>query len=283
MSFSFFTVDRSTQGEVLMPTDVARSLWSEDQMHGVAVSGALSRAIEQRVHEEGRGDLRPARYTLDMFRPASMEPLTVETQVVREGRRICLVDARLVQDGETRARASAIWLLPTDDPAGQVWSPDEAPVPPPLELAPVATGPHIPWFASEAPWSQDFADHQNAGRKTTWQHGVPVVPDEDPSPFTAVASIADATTMVCNWGTEGVQHINTDITLSLSRLPRSAEVGLQGLGWSGAEGLAVGTATVFDRDGVIGTSMVTGLANSRRTVDFEQHEVTEDGTRQRTA
>lgn len=274
MTFSFFTADTTPGSGLLVPTDAARSLWSTDQMHGVAVSGAMARAIERAMP---RDDLRPARYTLDMFRPATMSPFAIETTLVREGRRICLVDAVLVQDDEPRARASAIFLKPSEDPDGEVWQPTDNPTAP--EGVPVLTGPTIPWFASDKPWSQDFADHQNAGRKQTWQHGVPIVADEEPTPFQAVASIADATTMACNWGNAGVQYINTDITLSLARLPRTAELGLRGERWSGHDGIAVGVATVFDRDGVIGQSMVTSLANALRTVDLGKHDFGEDGTR----
>lgn len=270
MTFSFFTAE----AELLTPTDAARSLWSADQMHGVAVSGAMARAIEMSVP---RDDLRPARYTLDMFRPATMSPFTIDTTVVREGRRICLVDAVLVQDGEPKVRASAIFLKPSEDPDGEVWRPTDDPTAP--DGVPVLTAPTIPWFASDEPWSQDFSEHQNSGRKQTWQHGVPVVAGEEPTPFQAVASIADATTMACNWGSKGVQYINTDITLSLSRLPRTAELGLRGERWSGHDGIAVGVATVYDRDGVIGQSMVTSLSNALRTVDFQQHDFNEDGTR----
>ena len=275
MTFSFHTID---EHGTFTPTDVARSLWSTTQMHGVAVSGAMARGIEQAVT---RTDLRPARYTLDMFSPARMDPFTVETEIVREGRRICLVDARLVQEGTTRARASAIFLAPTEDPDGEVWTPGDDPVPP--AHVPELTGPTIPWFASDADWSQDFAEHQNAGRKQTWQYGVPVVAGEEPTPFQAVASIADATTMACNWGSKGVQYINTDITLSLSRLPRTPEVGLRGERWSGHDGIAVGVATVYDRDGVLGQSMVTSLSNAERTVDFGEHDFNDDGSRTRRA
>jgi hypothetical protein len=253
VTFSFFTADAG----LLVPTDAARSLWSADQMHGVAVSGAMAREIEKALHDRPRDDLRPARYTLDMFRPATMSVL--------------------VQDGEPKVRASTIFLKPSEDPDGEVWQPTENPSVPPG--VPVLTEPTIPWFASEKPWSQDFVEHQNAGRKQTWQHGVPIVAGEEPTPFQAVASIADGTTLACNWGSKGVQYINTDITLSLARLPRTAELGLRGERWSGADGIAVGVATVFDRDGVIGQSMVTSLANAKRTVDFEKHDFHEDGTR----
>lgn len=50
-------------------------------------------------------------------------------------------------------------------------------------------------------------------------------------------------TMACNWGSKGVQSINTDITLSLSRLPAPAELGLRGERWSGHDGIAVGSRT----------------------------------------
>ena len=272
-AISFFTHD----ADVLVPTDAARSLWSADQMYGVAVSGAMARAIETMVGAELRNDLRPARYTLDMFRPAMMSPFVIETTIVREGRRICLVDAVLVQAGQPKARASTIFLKPGEEPDGEVWQPSDNPSAP--GGVPLLSAPTGAWYASEKPWSQDFADHQNGGRKQTWQHGVPIVAGEDPTPFQSVASIADATSAVCNWGSKGVQFINTDITLSLSRLPRTAELGLRAERWSSHDGIAVGVATVFDRDGVIGQSMVTSLSNALRTVDFQQHDFNEDGSR----
>ena len=110
----------------------------------------------------------------------------------------------------------------------------------------------MPYFASDEPWSQSFPDHQNAGRKQTWQAGLPVVDGEEGTPFQSVASIADATSMVVNWGTEGVQYINTDITLTLARQPVSREIGLSATDRVEYDGIAVGTVKVFDRAGPLG-------------------------------
>ena len=137
----------------------------------------------------------------------------------------------------------------------------------------------MPFFASDAPWSQDFPQHQNAGRKRTWQTGLPVVDGERPTPFQVVAAVADATSMVVNWGTEGVQYINTDIDLALSRLPESLEIGFAAVDRVEHDGLAVGSATVFDRSGPVGVASVTALANARRPVDFESVRYDDDGTR----
>ncbi len=272
MTFSFFTSD----GDYLVPADLARSLWSENQMHGVALSGALARALERRVAELGRDDLRPARYTVDLFRPATMERCRTTTRVVREGRRLCLVDATVEQDGQAVARASALFLKVAEPAGGEVWEPDTSPSPPPLELAPPTEDPHVPVFASNGVWDASFGAHQNSGRKTVWQVGVSVVPQEVPSGFVVAASVADATSMVTNWGSGGVEYINTDITLTLARLPVGREIGLDAVDRVSQDGIAVGTATVFDRHGRLGTSVTTAIANAKRAVDFTVHDFSDD-------
>lgn len=275
MSLSMFTRD----GDLLVPTDFARSMWSHNQMHGVAVSGALARGLEKQLADLGRTDLVPARYTVDLFRPAAMSPCTVVTDVVREGKRICLIDAALMQDGDRVARASCTFLMPSQAAPGDVWTPSDHPAPPPLDVVPPSEQPRVPYFASDAPWSQNFSEHQNPGRKQTWQTGVPVVDGEESTPFQAVASIADATSMTVNWGTQGVLYINTDITLALARQPVGREIGLSATDRVERDGIAVGTVEVYDRAGPLGTAMVTALANAARPVDFENVEYADDGSR----
>jgi hypothetical protein len=265
---AFFTPDPD-DADALVPADVARSLWGDDQMHGVALSGLLARALERAVADLGRHDLRPARYTADLFRPARMQPCRTRTEVVRESARLCLVDAVVEQDGQAVARASGLFLKATESASGGVWEPDGAPEVPPAELAPPSDRPRFPLFSSEGVgWAESFDAHQNAGRKATWQVGVPVVPGERPSGFVAAASVADATSMVTNWGEQGVEHINTDITLTLGRQPEGVEIGLSAVDRVSSDGIAVGTATVFDRAGRLGTAVVTSLSNAGRGIDF---------------
>ncbi|WP_244509243.1 acyl-CoA thioesterase domain-containing protein [Nocardioides lianchengensis] len=285
MQLSFFRPAES--GDALTPTDMARSMWDDDQMHGVAVSGALARGAEQRVRELGRTELRPARYTVDLFKAARMRDCRVTTEVVREGPRLCLVDAVLTQevDGtEVRvARASALFLLPTASTEGSVWSPDDRPVPPPLDVAPASEEPHVPFFHSSVGWSQSFGLHQNDDRKSSWNTAIPIVSGEPTSPFQAVASIADGASMVTNWGDRGIEYINTDITLTLAREPVGLSIGMSALDRVEVDGIAVGTAAVFDRTGPLGTAVVTSLANARRVVDFGDVEYTDSGERRRTS
>jgi hypothetical protein len=277
MTLAMFTAD----DEALVPTDIARSMWSGNQMHGVAVSGALARGAERCVDGLGRRDLRAARWAVELFRPAAMGPCHVSTVVVREGRRLVLVDAVLRQDGTDVARASALYLAPSQPPTGEVWVPRHHPLPPTEAEVPPSDEPRVPFFDSGSGWSQSFADHQNAERKSTWQTGLPVVADEQPSGFVVAASVADSASMLLHWGTEGVQHINTDITLSLARPPSGLEIGLVATDRVEADGIAVGTVSVLDRHGAIGCVTVTALANAGRPVDFEKVRYTDDGRRHR--
>ncbi len=275
-SVSFFTL--GSDGD-LEPTPLACSSWSDNQMHGVALSGALARAAEQAVAALGRDDLQPARQSVDLFRPAAMTTTRLETEIVREGPRICLVDVTMLQDGERVARAGVLFLKATATASGEVWSPTDRHAPPPLEVAPVTDQPRVPFVFSEAGWSQKFGEHQNASQKLSWNSAVPVVLGEQLTPFQAVAATADGASLVTNWGTEGVQYINTDITLALARPPVSVEIGLAAVDRVEHDGIAVGTAAVFDREGPIGEVVMTSLVNAKRSVDFTRIEYQDDGTR----
>ena len=273
---SFFA--RTADG--LVPNPLACSMWSDDQMHGVALSGALAWAAEDALAAAGRTDLRPARWAVDLFKPARMVPCTLTAEIEREGRRICLVDVILSQGGERVARGTATFLKPSERTAGEVWEPTERPAPPPADVVPPATAePRAPYVRSSVDWSQDFLEHQNADRKASWNTAVPVVAGQPLTGFQAAAATADGASMVTNWGTRGVEYINTDITLTLAREPEGLEIGLLATDRVEHDGIAVGTAAVFDRHGPLGTVMVASVANARRAVDLGSVTYTDDGRR----
>ena len=145
MDLSLFELD----GDALVPTGIARSMWSDNQMHGVAISGALARTIEACVLGAGRDDLRPARMTVDLFRPATMDPCRVTAEVVREGKRICLVDAVLTQGGV--AGRAGERDLPHAVPRRQGRCGPRATVPwaPSIDEVPASDEPRPPYFHSD--------------------------------------------------------------------------------------------------------------------------------------
>jgi hypothetical protein len=85
----------SFDGEALIPEQTAVSGWGANLMFGPAVTAALARGAELACPAP---DLQPAKASFDLFRPALMMPSTVRTTVVRQGRRLCLIDVAFVQD-----------------------------------------------------------------------------------------------------------------------------------------------------------------------------------------
>lgn len=250
------------------PLPFAASAWSPTMINGPAVCGLMARALEQQHCSPG---FMPARLTVDLFRPTLAKPLTVVTEQVREGRRIRVADAALIQDGVDVARATVVFLKRSVQPPGQLWTRSEVPQPPSV---PVATEPTRPLWGSDAEgWSGEIREHQNDSRKRMWQVPLCVVEGETPSPFVGAVVIGEATSLMTNWGSAGVGFINTDMTLALARQPEGAEVGVEADSHISADGVAVGSATLFDRTGTFGTCVVTALSNAERQVDFTNGDI----------
>ena len=189
---------------------------------------------------------------------------------MREGDRLCLVDAVLEQDGEPVARASGLFLRPSEPATGEVWEPDDAPRRrrrSTSRRSPTARGCRCS-PASGSAGRRSFAEHQNGGRKIDLadrrarrarRAALAVRGGRRASPTRPAWSPTGAS--------NGVEHINTDITLTLARQPVGVEVGLPPQDRVAADGIAVGTVTVFDREGRLGTAVVSSVANAERTVD----------------
>ncbi|WP_228566933.1 thioesterase family protein [Nocardia sp. SYP-A9097] len=236
------------------------SQWSSNQVNGPAVCGLLARQLETHCPAEG---VMPARLTVDMLRPVLNEPIAVHSTVVRKGSRVILADATIVQQGELRARASAVFLVSAASPPGEIWQPQSPlPVPQARLISPDGDPPLL--RCGESEWTDNLAAGRNADRKVMWQNLIPLIEGEAISPFQRAAAMGDATNFVCHWGSEGIGFINTDLTLTLSRLPEGPELGLQAQDQSTSGGVAVGTATLYDRSGRLGTCVVTAVADARR-------------------
>lgn len=257
---AFFSIDDSG---ALRPEKLSVGPWTQVHVGGYALCGALARSIE-RTH--GAEMFVPSRFTVDLFKPVHAEPLDTRGVIIHSGPRIEIVDAEIIQDEEVKARASAVFVAVCDDPPGNLWrSTDALPGPPDDDDPPVAP----PLFKSgDGQWSGNFSEHQNAERKSAWQNFPPLVAGEMMSPFQRAAIMAETTSLVCHWGDQGAGFINVDTTLALSRLPVGTGIGLRADSQYTHQGVSVGTATLFDRQGRLGNCTVTAITNARRQVDL---------------
>jgi hypothetical protein len=254
----FFTMD----GELYVPSPLTAGPWA-DAVSGPIIGGLLGRTIER---DAGDPDLQPARLTVDMPRPTLLEPVAVQTVVAREGRRIKLVDAVVLQRGQVTARASALFLRRGEQPDGQVWSAPIAMPTPPGE--PNSSAPDLQmllWAYGAGPRSgSPRVEWQGeCTQKFVWVRQLrPLVECETLTPFTNAAMAADVTSALTHWGTEGLRFLNADFTVTLSRLPVGPDIGLASVGHHSAAGVASGVATLFDQLGPIGTGVAVALANT---------------------
>lgn len=258
MPEAFFTVD----GDSYVPGKMTQGPWGA-AMGGQIVGGLLGWGIEQSGVDPG---LQPARFTVDLLRPALMRPVQIRTSVQREGRRIKLVDGSLVQNGTVVARASALFLRRGDHPDGQVWSSrvEMPPLPAPADGF-AAEAPFLIWgYGATSQGSPGIAAgewEQSHSQKFAWARLFrPMVHGHPLTPFTRLAFAGDITSSLTHWGTAGLRYINADYTVTASRLPDGEFLGLAAQSHYGTAGVATGAATLFDRHGPIGTSSALALA-----------------------
>jgi acyl-coenzyme A thioesterase PaaI-like protein len=246
-------------GSRYVPTAIARGGWGPS-MSGHVVGGILAAALEAAVDDP---ELQPARLTVDLPAPARLEPFEVHTRVQHDRRRLRLVEANLIQHGEPVARASALFLRRGPQPDGTVWSQ-------PVQMPPLPTefdGENPTLFLRTYGWGGKLQnpdpDWDTSGPKYTWLHETrPLLEDEPLSAFTRTALCADVTAAIANWGSEALQFINVDYTLTLSRLPEGEHIGLAALTHYSDDGVANGSAVVLDRKGPVGTAVAVSIAHS---------------------
>lgn len=255
---AFFRAD----GETFVPNAKARGPWGPS-VAGHLLGGLVGWAIER---DTGDPDLQPARLTVDLLRPTLLAPLRVTTSVVREGRRIKVVEAELHQDAGVVVRASALFLRRGEHPEQQVWST-------PVSVPPVPDEPaYIPPDMPMLTWSigSDGAASSGVGpidwerapaQKFVWvRHTRALIEGHPLTPFTRAAIAGDMTSAISHWGTAGLRYINADFTLTLSRLPVGEFLGIASMAHHGYDGVATGSAMLFDAQGPIGNSIAVALA-----------------------
>lgn len=242
-------------GDAFVPTSIARGPWGAT-ISGNILGGLLGFVLER---DFGGPDLQPARLTVDLFRPAALAPLTVRTQPIRTGRRIKVVDAQAVQDGEVVGRASLVLLRRGPAAPPGIWtSPIDIPAPPEPDRVPTEAPMQL--VAHGAGSSSDLSAWRHTGPKHIWLRNVaPLVEGQPMTPFARAAMAGDVVSSLTHFGPDGLVYINADYTLTLSRLPAGPDIGLSALTHYSDAGVATGTATLFDRHGPIGSGVAIAL------------------------
>lgn len=247
-------------GDLLVPTAFTEGGWNERTLMGRYLAGLVAWGAERHDPSAAGSDLQPARLTVDMFRPATMGATAVHSRVVREGRRIKVVDVEVVVADVVVCRGSAVFLRRSAAPRGEAWLPDEE-TPPAAETIEPLRPEH--WTPA---WDQ--RPHGGWGSVTA-ARGVwigethPFVAGEATSPFVRAALAADNANGCINGTPIGLPYINADLTLTLARLPVGEWIGLVPVSRAVVDGVSVGSVDVYDGKGRIGQVAMIALADER--------------------
>lgn len=234
------------------PTELSRGPWDPDAQHGGAPAALIARAIEQ-VSSAVPMDV--VRISYELLRPVPLTPLDLRTQVLRDGKRVQLVEARLHAGDVEVTRATALRIRRDAVPA-----PDGDPEPPhhggptsgTLLEPPGERGLSFAWHAMEIRFTT--GSFWEVGPAFAWfRLRYPLVAGEEPSPLQRLAAAGDfgnGIATAVSWATH--VFINPDLTLYVERLPQGEWVGLDAKTRVGDAGIGVSDSALYDERGRIG-------------------------------
>jgi Thioesterase-like superfamily len=245
-----------------LPSEHTRGPWDPAAMHGGAPA-ALIGGVMEALPAETR--MAVVRTTVEIFRPVPLRPLTVTARIERNGRRVQLLSANLMDDETEVCRATAWRMRVTDLDLG----PSEPSLPP--FAGPAESTPHMP-DSGEPAFHRTGIEMRYAagaffepGAATAWLRlTMPVVAGETPTPLQralAAADFGNGISAVLSW--DEFLFINTDLTVYLHRAPEGEWVCLDASTDVDRRGIGLAHSRLYDERGPVGRSL-QGLYIDRR-------------------
>ncbi len=254
---AIFRVD----GERVITGPNAAGPWDPTMQHGSAPAALAAWAAEAIPTPQ---PMQVVRLTVDLMRPAPLAPLTIETDILRAGRKIQLCEVRLLAEGVTVVRATALKIRSSSAPPPEVADlPVELPGPEqsPVEPANFSSSPFVTGVSMRAARGRFGVP----GPAAIWfRVDRPLIEGAPVSQLMRAVVAADFSNGVSsvldfhNW-----TFINADLTVSLARQPVGEWILLDGESWIGPDGAGLATARLADMRGYFGRA-VQSLVIERR-------------------
>jgi hypothetical protein len=240
---AIFRVD----GAHVVTSPDAAGPWDPNMQHGGAPASLVVWAAER---IPAAVPMQVARVTIDLMRPVPIAPLTLETEVLREGRKIQLCAVRLFANGTLTVGATVLKIkkqaqpLPDDvvEPPLDVAAPEQSRVEPqnsPFGLGMTiraargrfgGVGPGAIWYRAERPLI--------AGSPISQAMRAVAASD-----FCNASSALDFRQWI---------FLNADLTVSMAREPVGEWILLDAVSWIGPAGAGLAMARLADMKGYFG-------------------------------
>lgn len=255
-------------GDRFVATELARGPWDPSSCHGGAPSALLAAIVDT---TPSLAALQVVRLTYDILRPVPLAPVDVRVRIVREGKRVQVVEADLVTpDGLELVRCRALRVR-----VGTVDLPDGADA----DAAPPTPGPEQAAREVERvgeQWGTGFwtavevrPTHGSVlgapGPGTAWfRLGVPIADGVATSPIARVAAASDfGNGLAPPLPIHRYRYLNPDLTVDVHRLPDGDWVALDAQSVAQPTGIGLTTSTLSDVRGRLGTAMQSLFIDGR--------------------
>ncbi|UGY19604.1 thioesterase family protein [Bradyrhizobium septentrionale] len=248
-------------GDRVVTSPDAAGPWDPRMQHGSAPAALVVWAAEAIPTPV---PMRIARVTIDLMRPVPVAPLTVESEILRDGRKIQLCGVRLFADGVLVVSASVLKIKH-----------QAAELPPEIADLPVDLPGPDQCSAEPGDISSPFVRciSMRAARGRFGQIGPGAIWFRVDQPLIAGAAVSQAMrAVVASDFSNGTSpaldfnqwtFINADLTVSLAREPLGDWILLDGESWIGADGAGLAMSRLADQRGYFGRA-VQSLVIERR-------------------
>ncbi len=248
MSEAFFI----REGDLFVPTGLGPSFWDSSKQGGAQICGLTAQllgAIPVPV------PMLPVRLTLDIFGAVPIATLTARTRLLREGGRIQLAELELEAEGRTWVRATLLRVRKQGDE---------------LQLEPLT----YPFPEGAQGQTRVLAESiriagsdSEPGPGAVWLRVItPMIAGEPIDPLACVAAAADwGTTVAPPASLNDWTYVSLDLSIHLSRMPRSDWMLLDGTSEVAGNGTGIATLRMGDTEGMFGTAHQSVFLNRRET------------------
>jgi len=249
-------------GDRVVTSPDAAGPWDARMQHGSAPAALVVWAAEA---IPAPAPMHIARVTIDLMRPVPVAPLTIETEVLREGRKIQLCAVRLLADGVVVAGATVLKIraqaqnLPQEieDVRVDLPGPDQSPV----EPADHAGSPFVKAISMRAARGRFGVPGPGAIWFRVDQDLIEGSPVSQAMRAVVAADFCNGTSAALDF--RQWTFINADLTVSLARQPVGEWILLDAESRIGPDGAGLAMAQLADRRGYFGRAVQSLVIEKR--------------------
>lgn len=232
------------------PTDHVSGAWNLSEQHVAPGIGLLTHAVEADHRARRAVPLQTARLSVDIWGTIPMDDVAVDVEVLRPGRTIELVEARLSHGGRV-ALALRAWLTNSYDSGGMAATPFPA-MPHPDSMT--HWDPTEIWGGGFIANAQVVRQDSGPGRARCWVRApLALIAGEQVSATARFMTLADIANGLAPLASpEEAAFPNLDLTAHLFREPEGEWMGFDIFASNGSTGIGLTHSILHDGSGPLG-------------------------------